>query len=331
MRILPGRKHDEPGGAPDADADSAAEAGREPPEKEEGRVVTTFVAVRDTVVYILRRFMGDGIPQLAASLSYNSLLALVPFLAIGFAILTAFPIFDAIQEDLQAMVFDSFVPHAGETVQAQVAKFAENARRASGIGVLALAVTALMLLANIETAMNRVWRAAETRSMMQRFLSYWAIVTLGPLLLGASMSLSGYVFALTQVEGVSVVTQPFLRLAVFLPILFSALGLSLIYVVVPNRLVRWRYALPGALVAALLFEGTKRLFALYLKAFPTYEAIYGALAAIPIFLVWMYVAWLIVLMGAEIAAGLSETVGDKAHARKEPPAPEEIEPDPPAS
>lgn len=256
--------------------------------------------------YTFTRFAGDRCLQMAASLSYTSVLALVPLMAVGFAVLTAFPVFDRIQEDLQDFIIGNFIPDAGAVLQAQVAGFVQAARNLTGIGVLALAVTALILLATIESALNTIWRVERSRPFVQRFLVYWAILTLGPMLLGTSLSLFSYVFTATHVAGVESFTGPLGRFTRILPFLLVIVAFALLYVVVPNRAVRWRHAAAGALAAALLFEALQRGFALYLLHFPAYQAIYGALSAVPVFLVWMYVSWAVVLFGAEIAASLPE-------------------------
>ncbi len=255
--------------------------------------------------YAIKRFWGDRGPQVAAALSYSSLLALVPVLAIGVGLLSAFPAFEELRVSLQQMLFENLMPDLGLEISDQLAVFVDNASRMTGFGVLALAVTAVLLLSTITGAFNAIWRVKEPRPLAIRLLVYWAILTLGPLLLGASLSLSSYGFAMVQWAGVEEVGQQF-GLTRLLPFVLAAAAFTALYMIVPVRSVKFRHALAGGMIAALLFEFLKRGFGLYLRQFPSYQAIYGAVAAVPIFLIWMYLSWAVVLFGAEIAASLRE-------------------------
>jgi membrane protein len=256
--------------------------------------------------FILRRFVGDDGFGLAAGLSYTSLLALVPMVAIGLASLAAFPAFEEARGSIELAIIDAFPADQQGEVSARLAEFVDNARTMTGTGIAALAVTAVMLLMRIHTAFNMIWRVREPRPILVRFLIYWAMLTVGPILLGLSISISGYVFAMVQTSGVEAFGVAALRISRIAAILLNILAFSLVFVVLPNRSIRWLHGIAGAAVAALLFEGLKLVFAAYVEAFPSYQFIYGALAAIPIFLVWMYCVWIVVLFGAEVAAGLAE-------------------------
>jgi membrane protein len=253
--------------------------------------------------HVLRRFLADGGPRAAAALSYSALLALVPLLAITVAALSAFDAFEGLGAQLQGQLFEALLPEAARALGEHVTRFVANAGRMTGPGVLGLAVTAILLLNTITGAFGAIWHATEPRPLARRLLVYWALLTLGPLLLGASVSVSTYAFAAVRWAGIESYAVPMFGL---LPFLLAAAGCSLLFIVVPNRAVRARHALIGGLVAAVLLELLKRGFGLYLGNFPTYQAIYGALAAIPIFLVWMYLSWAALLLGAEIAASLPE-------------------------
>lgn len=270
---------------------------------------------RSLGAYVWRRFAADRCMGVAASLSYTTLLALVPLMAIGFAMLAAFPVFDAVRQDLQDFAFENFVPSAGEAVREQMSGFLERTGQLTAVGTAALAITALMLLNTLETTFNAVWRVARPRRLIPKLLTYWGILTLSPLILGTSVVLSGYIFTLTRMLDVEAFTGLLGGLLRLVPFLLLIAGFTLIYVVIPNRAVRWRHAFTGALVAALLFEGLKKLFGYYVGNFPGYQTIYGALSALPLFLVWMYVAWGAVLFGAEIAASLPEWRGELRRAR----------------
>jgi len=253
-------------------------------------------------VYCGRRFMGDQCLRIATQLSYASLLAIVPILAICLGLLSAFPAFEHLRMDAQVFLFENLVPNAGVEVSDQLAAFVSNASAMTGAGTAALLVTAGLLLSTINGAFNAIWRVTEPRPLMIRIMAYWMVLTIGPLFLGASLSLSSYGFTVAVLEQ----GDRAIGLTRLLPFLLMACGFTFLYTVVPARSVALRHAFTGAVVAAGLFEILKSGFAFYLKQFPSYEAIYGAMAAVPIFLVWMYLSWAVVLFGAEIAAAAPE-------------------------
>jgi len=255
--------------------------------------------------YTGRRFLSDGGLQTSAALSYSSLLALVPLITISFAILTAFDAFDDQRLNLEQLLYKWLPEDISQAASQQLTTFIDNANRMTSFGIVGLGVVAVLLLNTITGGLNAIWRVSEPRSLALRILVYWALLTLGPLLLGASLSLSSYAFAAVQWSGVENYTPPFVT-ARFLPFLLAVFGFSLMFLVVPNRAVAFKHAILGALLAAVLLELLKSGFGYYLKNFPTYQMIYGALAAIPIFLLWMYLSWAAVIFGAELAAALPE-------------------------
>ncbi|MDJ0943064.1 MAG: YihY family inner membrane protein [Kiloniellales bacterium] len=268
-------------------------------------------------IYTGRRFLADDCLRSAASLSYATLLALVPLMAIGLAILSGFPVFKALEGQIQDLILGSFLPETSAAVSDHLAGFVENTRQMTGPGVLALAVTALLLLVNINTALNAIWRVTEPRSLGLQILVYWTMLTLGPLLLGASLSLSGYAFAMVEWAGIEDYPNAIVAFSGLISVFLAALGFSAFYLVVPTRSVRLHHALAGGVLAAVVLEALKYGFGIYLRLFPTYEAIYGALSAIPIFLVWMYLAWAVVLLGAEVTAALPEWRAAVSRGRRE--------------
>ena len=245
-------------------------------------------------------YRSDESLQSAAALSYASLLALVPLLAVILGTLSTFPVRDDIVERIQDFIFANFVPASGETVQTYVQQFLDNTAALTGPGTLFLIITALLLMAGIEQTFNRIWRVTTARSFSSRLVMYWSILTLGSLFMGGSVALSSYLatLAIDAAGGGSVLLR-------FAPFLVAWLGFALLYTVVPNRSVKLREAAIGALFAALLFELAKQGFVLYLTHFPTYQKLYGALATIPIFLVWIYVTWNVTLLGATLAAAIT--------------------------
>lgn len=256
--------------------------------------------------FLGRRCLHDNLTDLAASLSYTSLLALVPMLAIALSVLAAFPVFDQARGRLRGAIFEILPADQASAAAQQFQSFLDNATNMTAAGVIGLAVTALLLLSAINSALNTVWRIGQPRPLASRLLVYWALLTMGPLLIGASLTVSSYAFALAQTATAQVIGSDFVAFSRLISILLAAVGFVIVYFIVPNRTVRLRDALAGGLVAAVALEGLKALFGLYIANFSSYALIYGALAAIPIFLLWMYAFWIIVLLGAELTAALPE-------------------------
>lgn len=257
-------------------------------------------------VYAAGRFYRDRCPQVASSLTYTTLLSMVPLLTIGFAILAAFPVFEGIREQAQTLLFENMVPAVGNTVSEALGGFTKNMGKTTAFGIVFVAITSILTLNTIETVFNTIWRAGEPRSMVLRVLSYWAMLTIGPLLFGASLSLSSYLFTLQHTLALQWYGRALIQLATLLPFLLSVCGFILLFQVVPNFPVHRRNAVIGGIVTAVLFELLKRGFGLYVAKFASYQVIYGALAAVPIFMMWVYLCWMVVLFGAELTASLPE-------------------------
>ena len=240
------------------------------------------------VLAVARRFYEDRGAQIAGSLTFTTLLSIVPLLTVALALATAFPVFDQAIGTLQIFLFENFLPDAAglEAISEQILSFSEQAGRLTAIGLAFLLVTAVMLMLTIDDALNRIFRVRRRRPLAQQVIMYWSVLTLWPVLIGASLSLTSYLIA---------DSSALLRL---IPFVFTWAALTLLYILVPYRHVDLRHAATGALLAGVGFELAKRAFALYLANFPTYTLIYGAFATLPIFLVWMYVSWLLVLAGA---------------------------------
>ena len=267
------------------------------------------------LLYTVRRFVADGGPRQAAGLGYISLLSIVPMLAIALGVLAAFPAFGDVRQDIQTLIFDNFLPSSSAAVSEQLLSFIDNAGQSTAVGVIVFGVTAVLLLNNINGALNEIWRVQEPRPLALRFLVYWALLSLGPLLLGASLAVGGVVFTKIQVFGVDTIPFATLLLSRLVSVTLSALGFTLIFYVVPGRAVLLQHAFAGGLVAAVLFELLKFGFGIYIANFGSYEAIYGALSAVPIFLLWMYLSWVMILFGAEFAAALPEWRAAQARGR----------------
>ncbi|RMD61487.1 MAG: YihY family inner membrane protein [Alphaproteobacteria bacterium] len=257
------------------------------------------------MTYTARRFAADGALRQAAGLSYASLLALVPLLAVGLAFLAGFPAFEEWRFALQRFVFENMLPDTGLEISDYMITFIDNASRMKAPGLFGLALTAILLMSNIQGAFNEIWRVAEPRPLALRLIVYWTLLTLGPLFIGASLSISSYAFAAAAWFD-SAALGGLLGLARLLSMTLSALGFAVIYLVVPNRSVHPGHAFAGGVVAAILFEALKAAFGLYVRHFPSYQLVYGAISTVPIFLVWMYLSWAVTLFGAEVAAALPE-------------------------
>jgi len=261
--------------------------------------------------FVLRSFAGNRLTEVAASLTFTSLLALVPLMAISFAIIAAFPAFNNMEAQLESFIFDNFVPHAGETLREHMTTFRGNVGQLGAIGIVFLGVTSVMLLVTIEGALNRIFLVRRKRSLVMRLLAFWALLTLGPILFIVSISVSSTIFALANQTG-SELSGAVAFLGRLVPFLLGFAGYAVLYTVMPNRNVELRDAAIGAAIAALLFESLKAAFGLYIKAFPSYQTIYGAISVLPILLLWIYLSWIVTLAGASIVAALPEWRGNKA-------------------
>ena len=253
--------------------------------------------------YLFKRYFADDCLTTSAALTYTSLLAVVPLMTIGFAIFRAFPAYETLQQQAQTLILRNLVPEVGDAIQDTIIQFAGNAGQLTTFGIVGLAITSVMLFWTIEGSFSAIWRVSEPRSLVTRLLAFWAILTLTPLLFGASLSFSSYLLAIFQLNQEDDTLRTW---RLMLPGLFEWIAFTLIYLLIPNRAVRWQDAVLGGLIAAVLLEISKGAFGWYITQFPAYQTIYGALSSIPIFLLWLYIAWSTVLIGAEIAAALPE-------------------------
>lgn len=260
----------------------------------------TLLQLFDFPLAVMRRFRSDRLPRHAAALSFSSLLALAPMVAIAFSMLSLFASFEQLGNAFQDFVYQFLVPAAGDDLREYLDKFAGQAGKLTVIGLVLFLLTALLLLFNIEESFNDIWGIEQGRSMTARITVYWALVSLGPLLMGASLTISTYLLSLTVANGAQFAGQVQSFGVVLLPFLFEVLAFLLLYLVMPNVRVSFVHALIGAVVASVLFELTKRLFALYVVNFDSYQIVYGALSTLPIFLVWIYLSWVVALVGAEV-------------------------------
>lgn len=255
--------------------------------------------------YLSSRFSDDACLVTAAALSFATILSLVPLMAVMLAVLSAFPAFDHLMDRVQNFVFLNLMPASGEVIQGYIQQFVNQASDLSGIGIVFLILTALFLMNTIDTALNRIWRAHRNRRLISKFLIYWSVLTLGPILLAVSMVMTSYVVSLPFFVESTAIDSMKSALFTWMPLMATTLALTMLYIIVPNLNVPLYTGLTGGVTAALLFEIAKKGFAIYVTSVPTYATLYGALAVIPIFLVWIYILWIIVLLGAEISSCLA--------------------------
>ena len=256
--------------------------------------------------YVIKRFIEDRGLQTASSLTYTSLLGLVPVIAVFLAILSAFPALEAARDQVKEMILAPLAPGVGETVRNALETFLDNAKRLGTMGVIGIAVTSILMLNTIESTLNGIWRVVQRRPLGLKLIVFWALLTLPPILIAASLSLSSYFFDMAN------------RVAVFgfadileqvTPFVMQAVAFTFLFAATPNRRVRIRDAVRGGLVASLLFGCLKGGFGFYVASATSNQTIYGALAAVPVFLLWVYLSWMVILIGAEVAAALPEWRG----------------------
>jgi len=246
-----------------------------------------------------------GLARTAASLSFTTLLGLVPLATVAIAFVARFPVFQQWLDALEAFLLKHLLPGtANAVVHTYVREFTEKAAGLTGLSIVFVAATAVLLIATVEREINAIWGSNRPRPLVRRLVVYAFGATAGPVLVGASISVTTWLF--TGSDAAAPVRGTLAAVALkALPLLFSTLALALLYALAPVRSVPWRHAFAGAFVAALAFEGAKHGFAFYVRHVPTYEVVYGALAALPVFLIWVHVCWLIVLTGAAITATLT--------------------------
>ena len=251
------------------------------------------------------RFHEDRCMQIASSLTYTTLLSLVPIVTVALTVIAAFPAFGGVTASLQTFILDNLVPESVDVIATYTQQFTSNAAKLTAVGIALLAVTSIMLLVTIDRAFNDIWRVRRARPLIQRIFVYWTLLTVGPVLIGASLTLTSWLVghAVGLVKGLPGAGVVVLSTV---PVVLTSVALALLYAAMPNRRIMARDAVIGGLLAGLAFEAMKRGFAFYIAQFPTYKLVYGAFAALPVFLLWIYLSWLVVIFGAVVVAALPE-------------------------
>jgi membrane protein len=260
--------------------------------------------------FLWRRWSEDRCPQVAGALTYATLLALVPLFVIAVAVLSSAPVFSDVIEDLKRFLLRNLVPDiARHIIYVNLAQFQQNAARLTTVGLVGVLFVAMMLLLSIDRTLNGIWRVRRSRPYWLSALTYLVLVVLGPLLIGVSVWVTTYLSPLLPALA-GFEPEPHSRLLRILPVLVTTVAFFLLYRLLPHRRVPWRHALLGAVIASVLFEAAKSLFSVYARMAPTYNLVYGAFAAVPFFLIWVYLSWLTILLGAEITASAAYWEGE---------------------
>ncbi|WP_242444485.1 YihY family inner membrane protein [Advenella sp. S44] len=277
-----------------------------------------FQFYKKAVMFGIQRLLRDKLTQVASSLTFTTVLAIVPMLAVILSLFTAFPLFTDFKVSLEEFLTHNLMPETvSETIMSYLNMFAQQASKLTAIGVGFLIVTSIMLMMTIDEVLNDIWNVTRRRPIGQRILVYWAILSLGPIFLGASLWTSSYIAQ----EQLGLVTQfSVIKSVLFtlVPVIVSGLIFALLYYLVPNRKVAWKDAMIGGYTTAILLEIMKAAFAYYITQFPSYTLIYGAFATIPIFLLWIYLSWLVVLFGATVAALAPQIRSGQMHDKMSP-------------
>ena len=261
--------------------------------------------------FVLRRWTEDRCPQIAGSLTYTTLLALVPVFAIAVAVLSSSPFFEDAMAQIKIFLLLNLVPEiAGRIITVYMEEFSAHAVRLTAVGIALVFVLAVWLMLIMDRSLNAIWRVRQSRPYWLSVLGYVLLLLSAPILVVVSVSITTYIMALSAgMTGIPARAHLLLQRAV--PVSLSALAFFLVYRIIPHRRVAWRHALLGGVVAAVLFEAAKQLFAFYVHAAPTYNLVYGAFAAVPLFLIWIYLSWLVILLGAELTAAAEHWPGRK--------------------
>ena len=253
----------------------------------------------------LSNLKKEHIHVTAGYLSYVTLMSLVPLMVVMLSMMTAFPIFSEIRELIENFVYQNFIPASGDVVREYITGFVSNTSKMSTVAITALFVLAMLLISAIDKCLNKLWRVNKKRQVMTSFSMYWMVLTLGPVLVGSSLVMTSYIFSLVSLGDYDFlgITNILVRA---LPLFASIAAFFILYMVVPNKIIPVKFAFAGAALAAVLFEIAKKAFAIYIIQLPSYQVIYGALSSIPILFLWVYLSWLVVLVGALFTVSLED-------------------------
>ena len=269
--------------------------------------------------FVLASFDQNHGLEVAKSLTYTSLFAVVPLITLVLAILSAFPSFQVFGAQVQDMIFNRLLPDSSTEMEGYISNFTNQAKNLTWVGAVMLLVTSYLMLVNIERSFNHIWGVGELRKGLVSFLLYWSVLSLGPLLLGIGFGISSYITSLSMFERFTAMSDVIGARTVLLglfPVLLTTSAFTLLYVAVPNCGVKLRHALVGAAAVSLSFIVVKKVFTLFI-ATASYQLIYGTFAVVPIFLMWLYVGWMVILLGANLVRAIplfsTNTVSEEVH------------------
>ena len=257
------------------------------------------------LLFVWNNYWNHEGVKVAAYLTFTSLFAVVPVMTVTYAILALIPDLKSMGGEMQDYMFQHFMPTTSSALKEYLQNFADQASNLTTIGVGMLFVTSILMLRKIEEAFNLIWHVKEARKGVQGFFLYWGILSIGPILMGMAFAITSYIASWEVLNELGIVEgtgKYFLR---GLPLLLSAAAFALAYIAIPNTKVSIRYGLVGGVVAATLFETARHMMATFVTFFPTYQLVYGVFSAVPLFLIWVFVSWSILLLGAEFVQGLS--------------------------
>ena len=263
--------------------------------------------------YILRHFYLSNGMQVASSLAFTSLLSFVPLLTVMFGLFGEISVLQNFSTLIQNFIFANFVPEFGQTIEQYIYIFSMKASQLTISGSVFLVLIAMMLLATIDNSFNRIWKIKKKRNPIKRILIYFSLLIMGPLLIGIGLALTSYLLSIPVIADVDTTFNVKTHLLGWLPFLMTSIAFILLYILVPNCYVYKKYAVSAGVICAILFELAKYGFGIYVKEMSGYENIYGALAILPLFLVWIYISWVIILFGAHITFCLSSFYLDTAN------------------
>lgn len=268
------------------------------------QIKSSLNEIKEFLIFLTKRAQNDTILRVASSLSYTSLLAIVPLFLIIISVFSVFPVFEALKEPIQNFLIGILAPNAEKQFIQYFSDITLTTGKFTTLGIIGLAIISIMLLSTIENSLNFIFKVNRPRRFTTKITLYWTVITLGPLLLGTAFSLRGYLYTLQEFMPENFVDNPMFLL--LLPSFITLIMLILVYVLVPNKKVSISSATCGAFVAVIIFSFLRKIFTYFIAKSATYQLLYGALAIIPIFLVWMYLAWAVVILGAVITAALDE-------------------------
>ena len=257
------------------------------------------------LIFVVKRFEDDKCRQQAGSLTYTTLFAVVPMLTVFLVVISSIKALAPAREQVQHFIYSNLLPRSGVAVEQYLNRFTESSSNLTVVGILILFVTAILMLSSIEDAFNHIWRVNKARGGIIGFMRYWTIISLGPILLGSAFAISSTVASmnfLNDIAGYEINGSFWLWLISFA---LTWLGFSLLYWTIPNRSVPLRSAFISGMFSALVFEGLRQVFGLVMSNFTSYQLIYGAFAAVPVFLLWIYLSWNVILLGVEISYAIT--------------------------